>query len=73
MNRRLFMRAVGAAAFGTGPLRGKAQVNGQQFAGSSLRQTSTSRRLVTIEANPAPISIDLARTAILVVDMQNDF
>ncbi len=30
-------------------------------------------RLVTIEAKPGPIGVDLARTAIVVVDMQNDF
>jgi len=30
-------------------------------------------RTVTVEAKPAPISIDTAKTAVLVVDMQNDF
>ena len=30
-------------------------------------------RLLTIEAKPGPIGVDLARTAIVVVDMQNDF
>ena len=30
-------------------------------------------RLVKINAKPAPIEIDLARTAVIVVDMQNDF
>ena len=30
-------------------------------------------RMVTIEARPAAISIDTARTAVIVVDMQNDF
>lgn len=30
-------------------------------------------RAVTIEARPGPISIDTARTAVIVVDMQNDF
>jgi ureidoacrylate peracid hydrolase len=28
---------------------------------------------VTIQAQPAPITIDPVRTAVLVVDMQNDF
>ncbi|HKT36221.1 MAG TPA: isochorismatase family protein [Nitrospira sp.] len=28
---------------------------------------------LTIEATPVPITIDIARTAVLVVDMQNDF
>jgi hypothetical protein len=34
--------------------------------------TSTGR-LVTIGAKPAPIVIDTAQTAVVVVDMQNDF
>ncbi len=29
--------------------------------------------MVTIQARPAPLSIDLARSAVLVIDMQNDF
>jgi hypothetical protein len=29
--------------------------------------------LATIEAKQEPITIDLARTAVVVVDMQNDF
>ncbi len=29
--------------------------------------------VVTVEARPEPLTIDLARTAILVIDMQNDF
>ena len=29
--------------------------------------------MVTLEARPRPLDIDLARTAVLVVDMQNDF
>ncbi len=33
----------------------------------------TSGRVVTIEAKPEPIAIDTARTAVIVVDMQNDF
>ena len=30
-------------------------------------------RIVSISARPAPLTIDLAQTAVLVVDMQNDF
>ena len=30
-------------------------------------------RTVTIRAKPAPIEIDAAKTAVIVVDMQNDF
>jgi ureidoacrylate peracid hydrolase len=29
--------------------------------------------MVTIDAKPAPVALDLGRTALLVVDMQNDF
>lgn len=34
---------------------------------------TTGNRIVTIEARPEPITLDTARTAALVVDMQNDF
>jgi ureidoacrylate peracid hydrolase len=30
-------------------------------------------QLITIEAQPKPITIDIAKTAVIVVDMQNDF
>jgi ureidoacrylate peracid hydrolase len=32
-----------------------------------------SGRMVTLEARPAPMTLDTARTAVLVIDMQNDF
>jgi ureidoacrylate peracid hydrolase len=34
---------------------------------------ASTKTLVTIEAKPGPTTIDLARTAVVVVDMQNDF
>jgi ureidoacrylate peracid hydrolase len=34
---------------------------------------TTGNRIVTIEARPEPITLDTAKTAALVVDMQNDF
>ena len=34
---------------------------------------STKAQIVTIEAKPQPIAIDVARSAVIVVDMQNDF
>ena len=44
---------------------------------ASLRLTETemasTNKLVTIEAKPEPTTIDLTRTAVVVVDMQNDF
>lgn len=39
----------------------------------SLVRTAPGPRPLRIEARPAPIEIDLARSALLVVDMQNDF
>ncbi len=33
----------------------------------------SNERFVTVEATPAPLSIDLTRTAVLVIDMQNAF
>ena len=74
MNRRLFVQTVGAAAFGTVALHGDgARASARQAAVGSRRETSGSGRAVTIDANPGPIRIDTARTAIVVVDMQNDF
>src|SRR5262245_56976527 len=35
--------------------------------------SKTTNRVVVIEAAPAPVTIDTARTAVLVIDMQNDF
>ena len=37
------------------------------------RLHDTNSRAVTINAQPGPISIDLEKTALIVVDMQNDF
>ncbi len=37
------------------------------------RRTAPAPRLVRINAKPAPVEIDLARTAVIVVDMQNAF
>src|SRR4249920_3530638 len=33
----------------------------------------TNRRVIRLDAQPGPIEIDTARTAVIVVDMQNDF
>lgn len=74
MNRRLFVRTVGAATGGI--LAGR---RGPAFAGTRPRTRLVGPELsglgpaVTIDAAPSPISIDATRTAVLVVDMQNDF
>src|SRR5688572_29122941 len=44
----------------------------QQIA-SKWRMRMTSRNMISIEGRPGPISIDPQETAVLVVDMQNDF
>lgn len=46
------------------------------IAATALRETGAQApvgRTATIEARPQPISIDTSRTAVIVVDMQNDF
>ena len=40
---------------------------------SAVATSSKASRLVKIEARPEPITIDLSKSAVLVVDMQNDF
>jgi len=40
---------------------------------ASRSSNSTKSRLIKIDAKPAPISIDTAKTAVIVVDMENDF
>jgi nicotinamidase-related amidase len=40
---------------------------------AAMEAYSTGSRTVSVEAKPEPITIDLAMTAALVVDMQNDF
>lgn len=74
MKRRSFVQTLGAAALGTViPFGGNAIANRLQTRGGGLARRSIGGRVVTIAAEPAPISIDAARTAILVIDMQNDF
>src|SRR5262249_52458240 len=67
-----------AAIVGTGSLalnlKGAAAKSGVgDKAMVTNKEANGGGRLVTIEAKPGPIGIDLARTAIVVVDMQNDF
>ena len=40
---------------------------------SDLKPTAASKRLLKVDAKPAPITIDAAKTAVIVVDMENDF
>lgn len=76
ITRRDFVR-VGAVA---GLAAADSQVNA--WAGTAAPATpgmvpdpspSTTGRIVSIQARPAPIPIDTGKTALIVVDMQNDF
>lgn len=70
MRRRFFMRTVAAAAGGiVVPLRDSAG----QSAGPLRAGTPPPGQPVTIAANPGPIRVDTSRTALVIVDMQNDF
>src|SRR5260370_39377746 len=40
---------------------------------SNRRWSDAKSRMIKIEAKPEPITIDRAKTAVIVVDMQNDF
>src|SRR5882724_760269 len=71
LNRREVLSLIGATAAAS--LVGG---TGEQIASAmqmnSPTQNATSRP-VKIDAKPEPITIDAARTAVIVVDMQNDF
>lgn len=74
MNRRTFVRTIGAGACGmVAPLRDRGRAGAAQTTATGGRTSSLSGRAVTIAAAPGPISLDIARTAVIVVDMQNDF
>jgi ureidoacrylate peracid hydrolase len=66
LNRREFVHttALGLAAAAPSRIAGRA---------ASPMSATGARRTVTVDAGPAPIIIDLAKTAVIVVDMQNDF
>jgi ureidoacrylate peracid hydrolase len=65
MNRRKFV-ADSVAAFATA-----SSILPSSF--SDAPSASGLGRMLTLDAKPTPISVDTAKTAVLVVDMQNDF
>jgi ureidoacrylate peracid hydrolase len=65
--RELFLRAavgIGAASFMTGNVRSQAPTTQGHI---------VSARIFRIDAKPSAIAIDISKTAVIVVDMQNDF
>jgi ureidoacrylate peracid hydrolase len=69
LTRRHMLAAMAASSLG-GVTSGSA---GTQADTASRVSPSTTSRRVSIDARPEPITIDTARTAVIVVDMQNDF
>jgi ureidoacrylate peracid hydrolase len=63
--------AGGLAALG--PRSARARATTVTPEASKLSPEASTGRVVTIEAKPGPIPIDAAKTAVIVVDMQNDF
>jgi ureidoacrylate peracid hydrolase len=63
--------AGGLAALG--PRSARARIRTLSPQASEVADKAPTGRVVTIEAKPEPIPIDTARTAVIVVDMENDF
>jgi ureidoacrylate peracid hydrolase len=70
LSRREILGLIGATAAAS--LVGAA---GQQLASAEEMSESTQNpnRVFRVDAKPEPIAIDIAKTAVIVVDMQNDF
>ena len=68
MDRRQLLGWAGVVA--TASL---AEPASQAASSESLKGTSMPRRSITVDARPAPHPLDTDQTALLVVDMQNDF
>src|SRR5262245_51692809 len=65
MKRRLFVQALGAGAVGTFTPFPRMTAAAQEGPAAG--------RLLSIDAKPSPLMLDTAKTAVIVVDMQNDF
>jgi len=73
MNRRSFVRTLSSAAVGlaaSGSSGADAVAPQRPSSGGSAPAAS---RIVSVDATPTVLRLDTARTAVLVVDMQNDF
>jgi len=69
LSRRKMLAAMAISSLG-GVAKGSG-FNAAKAASQSFR--SIKGRIVTISAKPEPIAIDMSKTAVIVVDMQNDF
>jgi ureidoacrylate peracid hydrolase len=68
LSRREMLTAMAVSTLGG--ITATAMIN---KATASRSSNSTKSRLIKIDAKPAPIAIDTAKTAVIVVDMENDF
>src|SRR6266446_4520350 len=68
LSRREMLTAIAVSTLG-----GITATAMTQKAAASRSSNSTKSRLIKIDAKPAPIAIDTAKTAVIVVDMENDF
>lgn len=76
LNRRdaLVVLGTGALAIGLSGCRSAGATTGEAPTAKSARAApSPVKRIVTIDAKPAPLKFDTSQAAVLVVDMQNDF
>src|SRR5687767_13957281 len=67
MSRRGFLVATSVTCAGVVPVNGIASQLGKGGGSASAS------RVIGVDAKPDRIELDLARTAVIVVDMQNDF
>ena len=74
ISRRDLVRVGVASGLGVlGPRSARARATTVTPEASKLPDEAPTGRVVTIEAKPGPIPIDTAKTAVIVVDMENDF
>jgi ureidoacrylate peracid hydrolase len=75
VSRRRFVRdmTAGATLLGIGSRKALANPQPEKAARAAGQRTDGRSRVMMIEAKPEPVHFDPARTAIVVVDMQNDF
>ncbi|HEV8337197.1 MAG TPA: cysteine hydrolase [Candidatus Polarisedimenticolia bacterium] len=74
MSRRDLIRVAAGGGLAAIAFRGTRAGAATDPQGTKMAtQDAPTGRVVTIEAKPEPIPIDTAKTAVLVIDMQNDF